>query len=32
MLEQLSEEGLPETVVKVKKRPFMTAVAIVSHY
>ena len=31
MLVQLSsEEGLPETAVKTRKRPFMTAVVIVS--
>ena len=26
-----SEEGLPDTAVKARKRPFMTAIAIVSH-
>ena len=32
MLVQLSsEEGLPETPVMARKRPFMTAVAIISH-
>ena len=32
MLVQLSgEEGLPETAVKAWKRPFMTAVSIISH-
>ena len=33
MLVQLSSrEGLPETAVKARKWPFMTAVAIVSHF
>ena len=27
-----SEEGLPEAVIKARKRQFVTAVAIVSHY
>ena len=27
-----SKEGLSETVVKARKRPFMTAVVIVSHF